>query len=204
MSNLYLHPKLTSQLKVALNLARDPDPALRVTASPLSKYVAENDSERLVWKAVGEFAPLKAVNGLGGTPSYWVSPSPSGAADWVVVIFIKDPRTGKQRCIGSNQLAQPAITTNPCPSDFVTKYDALLKLPAERLRLLTEVTACAVSGKDRFAEVERICKETSLYRTMPILLIAIDKAEIHLLVCPALVEGPRQSDYRLAKTGEVK
>ncbi len=203
MSNLYLHPKLTSPLKVALSLARDPDTAIRATASPLSKYVAENDSERLVWKAVAEFAPPKPVNGPGGTPSYWVSHPPSGAADLVAVILGKDPATGKQRCIGSNQLTHPAVTTSPCPSNVFAKYDALGS-PAERLRLISEVTACAVSGKDRITELERIWKETSLYRTMPILIIALDGDELHLLVCPALVEGPRQSDYRLAKTGKIK
>ena len=196
------HPKLQNDFRHELDFARDTDPAVVAKAREPFKWLIAHKAEKLLFNALEKFAPLTPSMGVQGRPELWRAPPPSGAGNCVGIVITRDDK-GRLRWVGSNILAMPEQTADPCPADFLEKFDAAGS-PAEQARIIQKAIARAASAGQHMAEVERVCREGRRYRTMPIFLVVIDGDKQYFYATTALVEGPRQSKSALEFTGSVK
>ena len=198
-NDAWTHPKLHNDFKHELDFARDTDPAVGAKAREPFKWLNAHKAETLLFNALAQCVPLTHSMGEEGRPELWRAPTPSGAANCVGIVITLDDK-GRLRCVGSNILTMPEQTADPCPADFLEKFDAAGS-PAEKARVIQKVIPCAASTGQHMEWVQRVFREGRRYRTMSIYLV-VDQQ--YFFATTALVEGPRQSKLALEFTGSVR
>lgn len=198
----WTHPRLTNDFRDELERTCDADPDVRNKAHPLFAWIAAQRAEARLQNALAEFAPLKPVPGLEGKPDHWRSPPPSGAGNHVGIVMGLDSK-GAPFCVATNIMSRPDETVTATPADFLMTFN-LANSTADQARLIHQTISSVASNGKHFEQVDRVCKEGHRYRTMAIFVVIIDQNKQHFYATTALVDGARQCDFALERTGKVR
>ena len=198
----WLNPDLTNDFRHEIELALEVSTQPRLIPDPVFKWICANNAEPLLYASLAKYAPLLPSLGYDNEVRISTAPPLSGNGNAIYLIMGKD-KEGAVRITGGNYFSSPEAKDCEVASSavFFSKMD-LLSNAEDRMNLVDETMSSSISEADG-EWLTRLREQCNSFDTMPIYLLVLDGEESYLVGGPALVEGLKQTNYRLECFGEV-
>ncbi|MCM2340860.1 hypothetical protein [Rhodoferax sp.] len=200
MSRPFQHPALTSDIRAALNLPRDADPAARAKANPAMQWVTDHHAEKHIFQALALTTTPKPIADASGRPSMWLCPPPGGMGNHVGILITADPQ-GNIRCVASNLITQPIQDSKATLPDTTPDAISALRSKDDTQRLIQQaVNAACMANMD---QVQKLCAESQRFKTTALFLVVVTDGPPLVFMTTLVIQGPRQPNPKLIFTGKV-